>query len=193
MEAKRQRTEEETSPTNEGLKSAGSTSSSNDGKLNKKYIPPSILGSRPFPDVTLQIADFLKKAINDAQTMKLKYEAKGRKCSVEIEAKLGRIVEKDSGKRIHLPIKSEAVIVDPAYYFSFKSDTTLQQHAALNRRLNTQTSRSTNGPSAVHYQHKREEDKFYEIRGIGSVRRTVDQQTRQVKKKLKSVRFFQLM
>ncbi|KAG0257802.1 mRNA-capping enzyme subunit beta [Actinomortierella ambigua] len=82
------------------------------------------------------------------------------KPNVEIEAKLGVLMDNRTGQRISLPVRNEVAIISgqPAWY-RFSSDMTLP---------------------ATQYKHTRETDRFFKDGIQGKVRVTVDQKTGQV-------------
>ncbi|KAI8920612.1 nucleophile aminohydrolase [Entophlyctis helioformis] len=147
----------------------------------QRRIPPSLFGVRPHSDVTMQVGQFLKSAIRSAQQAKVSSQSREPRFTaqqIEIEVKLGMVLDKQSRRRISLPILSETVIDSSGSYFSFSSNMSRNQHATLNQKLNAATVRPGSG---IRYVHLREEDLFYTIRGIGKVRKTVTKGTQQVK------------
>ncbi|KAG0200385.1 mRNA-capping enzyme subunit beta [Mortierella sp. GBA30] len=81
--------------------------------------------------------------------------------NVEIEAKLGVLIDKNTGRRIELPVRNEAVLTSqgrPAWY-KFSSDMTLERHER--------------------YQHTYEIDQFF-TSANGKTRVTKDQKTNAV-------------
>ncbi|CAG8555277.1 30307_t:CDS:2 [Racocetra persica] len=112
-----------------------------------RILEPSIFGFQPTSDITKVVGDFL-------------YNHVGRE-NVEIEAKLGILVDKNLQTRLNLPVISETVI-NPRDdgWFSFKSNMTIGD--------------------PVEYRHIYETDKFYTGTGSGKIRVTVDQRTNKV-------------
>ncbi|RKP36071.1 CYTH-like domain-containing protein, partial [Dimargaris cristalligena] len=100
---------------------------------------------------------------------------------VEIEAKLGLLVDNQTGQRIRLPVTSLAVLENPSAnnsqpgggsgggrptrpWYTFKSDMSLDQHRYFNELLNRRardTQSSQHRGAKVHYKHTREIDRFY--------------------------------
>ncbi|KAF9900929.1 mRNA-capping enzyme subunit beta [Lobosporangium transversale] len=104
--------------------------------------------------------------------------------NVEIEAKLGVLIDKNTGRRIDLPVRSEVVLVPqgrPPWY-QFSSDMTLAQHAHFNKTLNwrlEQTRRTEPPERQIRYQHTHEIDQLYTTPN-GKTRVTVDQKTNKI-------------
>ncbi|KAF0517314.1 mRNA capping enzyme [Gigaspora margarita] len=142
-------------------------------KSTRYYLPkilePSIFGFQPTSDITRAVGDFLYNHIG--------------KENVEIEAKLGILVDKNQHTRVNLPVVSETVI-NPREdgWFIFQSDMTTAQHRNFNNLLNErviQTKPPYKG-NPVEYKHLYETDRFYSGTGVGKVRVTIDQKTNKV-------------
>ncbi|KAF8936168.1 mRNA-capping enzyme subunit beta [Dissophora ornata] len=104
---------------------------------------------------------------------------------VEIEAKLGVLIDKSTGRRIEMPVKNEVALAPqtrPAWY-QFKSDMTADQHAHFNKTLNwrlEQTRKTEPKERQIRYQHTYEIDQFFNSPGGGKLRVTRDQNTKEV-------------
>ncbi|KAJ5509420.1 hypothetical protein N7527_011563 [Penicillium freii] len=133
---------------------------------------PSITGFIPHEEVTKTLCDFLFQHVvmrNDVNAGPTGSAAAGQGTIVEIEAKLGHIIDMDSRDRIHLPILTESVLnrENARIRTSFESKMTVEQHRAMNNFLNEAVkasmpqANSTRIPLA--YVHKKERDTFYEI------------------------------
>ncbi|CAG8452073.1 15073_t:CDS:2 [Dentiscutata heterogama] len=134
-----------------------------------KILEPSIFGFQPTSDITKVVGDFLYNHIG--------------KENVEIEAKLGILVNKNMQTRVNLPVISETVIspYDDGW-FTFQSNMTTAQHRNFNNLLNErviQTKPPYKGGS-VEYKHLYETDRFYSGTGAGKVRVTIDQKTNKI-------------
>jgi len=68
---------------------------------------PSIIGYRPFEEVARKVADWL---FHQVVTRPDAGELASRGVEIEIEAKLGQLIAKDTNDRIRLPIESEAIL-----------------------------------------------------------------------------------
>ena len=140
-------------------------------------LEPSFIGIIPADSITRKIADFLYE---HAMVGLLEQYPDLTVQNVEIEAKLGRITDRDSGERLPLHVATETVLDPgdrrmkrpPPLRTSFRTIMTLEQHAFFNKYLNETARRPsapsvTNGapppPPAKTYQHIRERDSFYEI------------------------------
>ncbi|KAJ2843276.1 mRNA-capping enzyme subunit beta, partial [Coemansia erecta] len=118
-------------------------------------LEPNVFGTRPAEDIVRVVADFLYTHLKD-------------RSNIEIEGKLGRIVDKNTGQRVALPVLSETALSDDKAT-RFESNMTLQQHAAFNRLLNQrvdETRRPEFRGSRIVYSHTKEIDHFYKIEGM---------------------------
>ncbi|KAJ1951870.1 mRNA-capping enzyme subunit beta, partial [Dipsacomyces acuminosporus] len=117
-------------------------------------LEQNIFGARPAEDIVRVVADFI-------------YTHMVSRTNIEIEGKLGRLVDKKTGQRIMLPVLSETVIKDDRT-IRFESSMTLPQHAQFNKILNQrvdETRRPDFKGSRVEYKHTKEIDHFYRIDG----------------------------
>jgi len=83
----------------------------------------------------------------------------------EIEAKLGHIIDKSTGERLYLPVRSETIL-DQGYAsenIRFNSKMSMTQHRALNVYLNHETGKSQQRREKIRHQHIVQVDKFYEV------------------------------
>ncbi|KAJ5543311.1 hypothetical protein N7535_005739 [Penicillium sp. DV-2018c] len=133
---------------------------------------PSITGYIPHEEITKILCDFLFQHVvlrNDVNVASAGSAAAGQGTIVEIEAKLGHIIDLDSRDRIQLPILTESVInrENGRFRTSFESNMTVEQHRAMNNFLNeaVKASMPQNNPNRIPlaYVHKKERDTFYEI------------------------------
>ncbi|KAJ2762748.1 mRNA-capping enzyme subunit beta [Coemansia nantahalensis] len=127
-----------------------------------------LFGSRPAEDIVRVVADFVFTHMKD-------------RANLEIEGKLGRLVDKRTGQRISLPLLSEAVLADDRNT-RFESNMTLQQHAMFNKLLNQRVDEARRPEfrgSRVMYKHTREIDHFYKVDGT-RVRVTRNKETGEV-------------
>ncbi|KAI9030347.1 CYTH-like domain-containing protein [Hyaloraphidium curvatum] len=118
--------------------------------------PPSMFDVEPCDDVTRVVALFLRPFV-------------GRP-NLEIEAKLGVIFDKQTGRRVNMGIDTEAVVRDYGAT-RFESNMTEQQHQFFNTLLNDRVQRAR---PEVRYEHKYELDEFFEVQGAQKVRVTKD-------------------
>ncbi|KAI8072370.1 CYTH-like domain-containing protein [Gongronella butleri] len=130
---------------------------------------PSIFNLRPMDDITKRISDFIAKYT-------------GRD-NVEIEAKFGIFIDKQSSQRIYFECETETVI---PHYMSrqsrFESNMPLAQHEYYNKLLNERVNRSQSSShrgERIKYRHTREIDQFYKVDNQKH-RVTIDQKTREV-------------
>ncbi|OOF97981.1 hypothetical protein ASPCADRAFT_205249 [Aspergillus carbonarius ITEM 5010] len=177
---------------------------------------PSITGFIPYEEVTKLVADFLFKHVvlrNDATAAPAGAAAAGQMPIIEVEAKLGQLIDMDRGERMVLPILTESVVNkdNPRFRTAFESTMTVAQHRAMNNFLNEAVKmsmpQSNQGRIPLSYAHKKERDTFYEVspnelppvirqnlnpRHKPKVRVTVDQRTGEVLAKIVKCRIADL-
>ncbi|KAJ5675537.1 hypothetical protein N7462_008434 [Penicillium macrosclerotiorum] len=165
---------------------------------------PSISGFIPHEEITKMLCDFLFKHVvlsKDVAVGPAGSAAVGQGAIIEIEAKLGHVIDMDRRERLRLPILTESVIDrdNSGFRTSFESRMTIEQHRAMNNFLNeaVKGSISVTDPNRIpiSYAHKKERDTFYEVssddlppiirqnlnrRHTPKVRVTTDQQTGEV-------------
>ncbi|OJJ71185.1 hypothetical protein ASPBRDRAFT_127188 [Aspergillus brasiliensis CBS 101740] len=177
---------------------------------------PSITGFIPHEEVTKLVADFLFQHVvlrNDAVAAPAGAAAAGQMPIIEVEAKLGQLIDMDRGERMVLPILTESVVNkdNPRFRTAFESTMTVAQHRAMNNFLNEAVKmsmpQSNQGRIPLSYAHKKERDTFYEVspnelppvirqnlnpRHKPKVRVTVDQRTGEVLAKIVKCRIADL-
>ncbi|KAL3485611.1 CYTH-like domain-containing protein [Aspergillus germanicus] len=133
---------------------------------------PSITGFIPHEEITKIVCDFLFQHVvlrNDALAGPAGATAVGQGAIIEIEAKLGKLIDLDRGERLQLPVLSESVInrENSRIRTSFESSMTQAQHRAMNNFLNEAVKASmpqaNPGRIPLSYAHKKERDTFYEV------------------------------
>ncbi|KAJ3393934.1 Exportin-6 [Lobulomyces angularis] len=83
--------------------------------------------------------------------------------TLEIEAKLGLIVHKNTERRVNYPVLTETALMDDGS-FKFVSDMTLDQHRYFNELLNKTVAKvNTQTQQKIHYNHKKTVDKVFEF------------------------------
>ncbi|KAJ2389597.1 mRNA-capping enzyme subunit beta [Coemansia sp. RSA 2611] len=131
-------------------------------------LETNLFGARPAEDIVRVVADFMYTHMKDRK-------------NIEIEGKLGRLVDRRTGQRLSLPVVSEAALADDKNT-RFESNMTQQQHAKFNQLLNQrvdETRRAEFRGARVEYRHTREIDHFYRINGT-RVRVTRNKETGEV-------------
>jgi mRNA capping enzyme, beta chain len=75
-------------------------------------IPPSIMGISPVHDVVSQVSEWLRTKIKEAIKSKstLSRSEKFKSIEIEIEGKLGHVIDKQTRQRLALPILSETIV-----------------------------------------------------------------------------------
>ncbi|KAI9807916.1 MAG: hypothetical protein M1825_005222 [Sarcosagium campestre] len=142
---------------------------------------PSITNVIPHEELTNQIMDFLFYEVVDRQDVSAGGSGKnpGQGTQLEIEAKLGQLIDKNTNERLRLPVRSECVLSkdDPSLRYFFKSSMTESQHRHLNQFLNktliaskqppppppTENAKPLKSRISMDYVHTRERDRFYDV------------------------------
>lgn len=88
---------------------------------------PSIIGYRPFEEVSRKVADWL---FHQVVTRPDAGELASRGVEVEIEAKLGQLIAKDTNERVWFPIDSECILRNTGNV-TFKSSMTEVRNCCL--------------------------------------------------------------
>jgi polynucleotide 5'-triphosphatase len=118
-----------------------------------------------YDDVSRKVCDFIwNMAItNDAVRNAI---AESEHTQLEIEARWGQIIDRQSNGRLRGFHETETVIKSQSVDIKFESTMTMEQHKRMNMYLNSQVQASI-APGAsrapVAYQHTREVDIFYEL------------------------------
>lgn len=127
---------------------------------------PSISDTTPVNDLTKVVADFFFLQVVNRNDWG---ELQSRGVQVEIEAKLGQLIDKETNQRYWLPVASECVLA-PSNRVSFRSSMTEEQHKRMNGFLNEMVTEAhpsnVNRPKPrvpIQYAHRRERDSFYEL------------------------------
>ncbi|CAM1508569.1 Fc.00g054170.m01.CDS01 [Cosmosporella sp. VM-42] len=124
-----------------------------------------ITGVKPFEELSKQVADFLFVHVINSEDLQ---EITSRGIQFEIEAKLGTLIDKDTNHRVDRSVDSECILHNNGR-IAFRSSMTEAQHKFFNDFLNQmviQTDpRAPNGGKRVqvHYKHRREIDRFYDL------------------------------
>ncbi|KAF2402842.1 mRNA triphosphatase CET1 [Trichodelitschia bisporula] len=110
---------------------------------------------KPYNDLVRVVANFLWESVILGPRL-------GSEGHVEIEAKLGTLIDMDTGERLNLPIRSEAVVAPSTGRTRFQSLMSIQQHKALNEYLNIAARKSLEGNRVpIEYVHLYEMDTLY--------------------------------
>ncbi|KAF2751753.1 mRNA triphosphatase CET1 [Sporormia fimetaria CBS 119925] len=135
--------------------------------------PPQLAGfERPVSDdaevyneITRAVCDFLwDHIIENHDLRKAVSESPGTE--IEIEARWGQIIDRESNNRLSGVHSTECVVKrDMADFTRFESTMSLAQHRNMNKYLNEQVAKSSTGVSHINlkYQHTRESDMFYDL------------------------------
>ncbi|KAJ1017872.1 hypothetical protein NDA16_005188 [Ustilago loliicola] len=128
----------------------------------------SIFGVDPLDDFATMVGDWIYA------------NSRGRQ-NVEIEGKIGQIIDQETGERIQLPVRNETIV--DLSRTRFDSRMTVSQHAQYNRILNSLVSRSGESSytgAKISYQRRKEIDYFHPAPS-GKVRVTRDAETLAIK------------
>ncbi|CAG8484127.1 12576_t:CDS:2 [Ambispora gerdemannii] len=171
MSRKRPRTEstDENGENNKSLQATTSLITDQDSDLPLQF-EPSIFAFKPSNDFVRFVSDFLYEHVN--------------KDNIEIEAKLGVLLSKDTKTRIDMPVTCETIIHrSEEHRCQFESNMTPQQHCHFNNILNARVNHTMN-PSyqgaPVKYKHTKETDRFYRTESGNKIRVTTDQSSGQI-------------
>ncbi|GAA98734.1 hypothetical protein E5Q_05422 [Mixia osmundae IAM 14324] len=134
-------------------------------------LEASMLGLAPIDEFTREVADWIW-----AFTRTLE--------NVEIEAKLGTLIDNRTQARIIFPVAVETILTD-ASTFRFESNMTVQQHGFYNQMLNTRFAESNKQEydgERIQYVHTRHLDSIHSFPSdnFAKLRVTTDQKTGQV-------------
>ncbi|KAF9274493.1 mRNA-capping enzyme subunit beta [Linnemannia elongata] len=116
--------------------------------------PALFFGSNIPDDVVQAVADFLYDRCHGE--------------NIEIEAKVGILIDKITQQRIQMPVQNEVVLPETHSsnrWYTFSSDMTVAQHAHFNRCLNKSVEMSQHSESKVAYKHTYETDQFFTVQG----------------------------
>ena len=124
---------------------------------------PNISNAPTFDAVSRKMCEFIFTSITSHQSIP-------PEC-IEVEGKIGTLIDKTTGERIRLPIETETVLVSNALNPRFESLMDEQQHRILNKFLNEAVQKSHRKIPEPHmpqripiaYKHLREVDTFYSL------------------------------
>ncbi|KAK2608542.1 mRNA-capping enzyme subunit beta [Conoideocrella luteorostrata] len=146
-----------------------------------------ITGVKPSEEMSKTVADFIFIHVVNNPDIK---EIMSRGIQFEIEAKLGTLIDKDTNYRVDRLLDTECILHDNGRV-AFKSSMTEAHHKAFNDFLNhvvIQTDpRAPNRRVQVHYKHRKEIDRYFELtpelqnRLPGCVRSRLGSRARNVK------------
>ncbi|KAI8947860.1 CYTH-like domain-containing protein [Xylaria longipes] len=128
---------------------------------------PSIEASKPIDVISRSVADFFVFNVLQGPNPT---ELRARGAQIEIEAKLGTIIDKSTNDRVELRIQAGECVIGEGARIAFRSSMTENQHRELNEYLNNQVKaslfprNSTAAPRVpVQYVHRRQKDRFFEL------------------------------
>lgn len=142
-------------------------------------------GSFPLDEIAFTVIDAVFNQVHNYKDL-------------EIEAKIGVIVDKASGLRISLPVKSETLLDADTLRGSFRfvSDMSQRQHKNFNHFLNQAFARSQQGHAPpIKFKHISEIDSSYDqaLGQVGrSLRVTTNRNTGELVRQLSKVKLFDL-
>ncbi|KAH0565662.1 hypothetical protein GP486_000936 [Trichoglossum hirsutum] len=140
---------------------------------------PTITNIIPYEEITRTISHFLFMQVVQREDVGIGPAGgvPGHGAQLEIEAKIGQLIDRNTNERLRLPVMNECIITkdDPSLRVNFKSSMTESQHKTLNQFLNKAVmdsqSKTSSDPSQppqkpripMTYVHTRERDSFYEL------------------------------
>ncbi|KAI4120569.1 MAG: hypothetical protein LQ338_006920 [Usnochroma carphineum] len=203
-----------------GMPSAGAPQSELDPAGLLGPWEPTITNVIPAEELTREIMNYLFQTV--VQMNGVAFGPAGgsntvRGAVVEIEAKIGQIIDRNTNDRLRLPVMTECMLsrTDPNLRTAFRSSMTASQHSRLNAFLNNALMSSKPAPPGeppkkprvpLDYVHTYETDTFYDVsqnalstlppavqnyldrNNKPKVRITTDQKTNQVTAKIIKVR-----
>ena len=111
--------------------------------------------------ITKQIADFLYVTVIDRNDWN---QLLSHKIQIEVEAKLGTLIDKGTNQRLELPIASEAVLTHGMVSkVAFRSEMVEGVFRKGNTWLNNATEKALRTEAPVEYKHRREVDSFHQL------------------------------
>ena len=151
----------------------------NTKKAKISAIPVSMFGEPPVPDLVDHVRKFLIHTLktNEKLRVQLEQHPKIESVEIEIESKLGEIIDKSTNLRIKLPIYDETICTYENVRFN--SDMSMKQHKQFNQFLNSFVANPTSSYRTT-YEHKIEVDEFVNTPEF-KLRRTLDSKTRDIK------------
>ncbi|CAZ83437.1 unnamed protein product [Tuber melanosporum] len=178
---------------------------------------PSICNTEPYEELTREVANFLfNQVVCQNDPALTSSGGDGPVVMIEIEAKIGHLIDKERGERLKLPVVTETVlnVDEPGWKIQFKSSMTEVILLFIYLFSSTPTrganSRPPAGPQRIpmDYVHTRERDTFFELppdkfqalpnilrsymRHKPKVRVTIDQKTGKVINKIIKTRIADL-
>ncbi|KAG8214630.1 CYTH-like domain-containing protein [Butyriboletus roseoflavus] len=145
---------------NNSILPTASSSSTSPIMNNSPNLPPlavSILGVEPIDEFVREIADFVHHMVTTRPNM-------GPDAKVEVEAKLGILKDRITGKRISLPVLVETILLPDGIDLRFESNMSAMQHKHFNTILNElqrHSSEPSHPASPLVYKHFKLVDSFY--------------------------------
>ncbi|KAI5370889.1 putative mRNA triphosphatase Cet1, CYTH-like domain superfamily, RNA 5'-triphosphatase Cet1/Ctl1 [Septoria linicola] len=121
----------------------------------------------PLPSLTKAVTDWLVQQLLNCQDV-AQDPAEGQ---IEIEAKVGRLWNKQTGRRFELPVHN-MVVISPPYAeanCTFQSEMQEHEHKAMNDFLNAEVrnTHSQTGRQQLEYIHLQETDNFEKLSKLG--------------------------
>ncbi|KDQ09861.1 hypothetical protein BOTBODRAFT_36676 [Botryobasidium botryosum FD-172 SS1] len=145
-----------------------------------QILEPSIINAEPLDEFMREVADWILQ------------HTRGRQ-NIEIEAKVGLLIDTRTRARLHIPVQVETIIAPDYPSVRFEADMSAAQHAHINQLLNNLHA-NTMKPGYPHaritYAHTRQLDSFYPMPGGdgSNVRVTTDEKTGEVKACVNKIR-----
>ncbi|KAF1990452.1 mRNA triphosphatase CET1 [Aulographum hederae CBS 113979] len=127
----------------------------------------SITGIAPFEELRRKVMDFIFENVVQGAGETLANNENEFPSEIEIEGKLGELIDHRTRQRLFLGNCTEAVL-SPGVEAQFRSIMSISQHKHLNGFLNKETERSlAAGRRKITYAHTYDEDKFYTLTAVG--------------------------
>ncbi|KAF2254997.1 mRNA triphosphatase CET1 [Trematosphaeria pertusa] len=129
------------------------------------YERPVSNDAHVYDEVSRKVCDFIFVTVVNNEPVRRAIAA-SPDIQVEIEARWGQIIERNTGQRLRGFHDTECVVKSALLNTSFESTMTMDQHKRMNMYLNGQVQRSKlpgAERASIDYTHTREIDVFYEL------------------------------
>jgi len=156
--------------------------------MSNPNLPPlslSILGVEPHDEFIREIADFVHHMIMTRP------DFGGADAKVEVEAKIGVLRDKMSGRRLVLPVLVETILVPESFDIRFESNMSKNTHKHYNELLNQlkiSSSQPGHPSSPLEYAHRYLIDSFYPSDTREKIRVTRDERTGELVECVRKIR-----
>ncbi|KAK0536999.1 mRNA-capping enzyme subunit beta [Tilletia horrida] len=132
---------------------AGTATAAGQGADGSRPFERTMFSYDPIDEFTATVADWIW------------FHAQGQP-NIEIEAKIGTILDRSTGQRLFMPVMTETILLENTDGIRFVSQVTTPHHSAMNKLLNqlvTYTNAKNYSGTKVNYQRQMETDYFHKV------------------------------